>query len=277
MRTCRSSSSRRATISSRRRCQTCRSRGARRPDRADQRRGCGKRRLRRPHPFGRAVAAPLRDAAGLRPAGPAYRLPHGGVHGHRRRSAQKPGKIRDGGIGYGPRICLISLFEQGNGGSSETPPPARPDLRQAPPPASAAVERADYRWGLGFLTSAEAKRGLERRRRHLRRRQFDSTVRLMTGVLQGDNVPPADAAKALYFRASPIKSSGSTPAPSPISAPQCGSGCRPLSAPSLWSTAASPTRRGTQDAGRSRACLGAQDRQQRRGREAAREQRGHRH
>ena len=30
--------------------------------------------------------------------------------------------------------------------------------------------------------------------------KYDSTVRLMTGVLQGDNVSPADAAKALYFR-----------------------------------------------------------------------------
>ena len=50
-------------------------------------------------PSGRAAAAPLRDAAGLRRSGPAHRLPHGGVHGDRRGSAQEPGKIRDGGIG----------------------------------------------------------------------------------------------------------------------------------------------------------------------------------
>ena len=121
----------------------------RRPDRADQRRRCGKRGLRRPLSFGRAAAAPLRDAPGLRPSGSAYRLPHGGVHGHRRRSAQKPGKIRDGGIGCGPRICLISLFEQGN----------QRDLTRAIKAAVAAgmvVERAwievDGRIMLGFKT-----------------------------------------------------------------------------------------------------------------------------
>ena len=55
--------------------------------------------------------------------------------------------------------------------------------------------------GLGFLTSAEAQEGsLSGGAATFAAGKFDSTVRLMTGVLQGDNVPPADAAKALYFR-----------------------------------------------------------------------------
>ena len=55
--------------------------------------------------------------------------------------------------------------------------------------------------GLGFLTSAQAQEGsLSGGAATFAAGKFDSTVRLMTGVLQGDNVPPADAAKALYFR-----------------------------------------------------------------------------
>jgi hypothetical protein len=55
--------------------------------------------------------------------------------------------------------------------------------------------------GLGVLTSAEAQEGsLSGGAATFAAGKFDSTVRLMTGVLQGDNVPPADAAKALYFR-----------------------------------------------------------------------------
>jgi tetratricopeptide (TPR) repeat protein len=55
--------------------------------------------------------------------------------------------------------------------------------------------------GLGFLASAEAQEGsLSGGAATFAAGKFDSTVRLMTGVLQGDNVPPADAAKALYFR-----------------------------------------------------------------------------
>ena len=55
--------------------------------------------------------------------------------------------------------------------------------------------------GLGVLTSAGAQEGsLSGGAATFAAGKFDSTVRLMTGVLQGDNVPPADAAKALYFR-----------------------------------------------------------------------------
>ena len=55
--------------------------------------------------------------------------------------------------------------------------------------------------GLGVLTPAEAQEGsLSGGAATFAAGKFDSTVRLMTGVLQGDNVPPADAAKALYFR-----------------------------------------------------------------------------
>jgi hypothetical protein len=55
--------------------------------------------------------------------------------------------------------------------------------------------------GLGVLTSAEAQEGsLSGGAATFAAGKFDSTVRLMTVVLQGDNVPPADAAKALYFR-----------------------------------------------------------------------------
>jgi SPOR domain len=55
--------------------------------------------------------------------------------------------------------------------------------------------------GLGFLTSAEAQEGsLSGGAATFAAGKYDSTVRLMTGVLQGDKVAPADAAKALYFR-----------------------------------------------------------------------------
>ena len=132
--------------------------------------------------------------------------------------------------------------------------------------------------GLGFLTSAEAQEGsLSGGAATFAAGKFDSTVRLMTGVLQGDNVRPEPTPpRRSISAASPIKSSGSTPAPSPISAPPCGSGCRRPSAPWRWSIAASPTRPRASRPGRRRACLGAQDRQQRRGRQAAREQRRHR-
>ena len=55
--------------------------------------------------------------------------------------------------------------------------------------------------GLGSLTSAEAQEGsLSGGAATFAAGKYDSTVRLMTGVLQGDKVAPADAAKALYFR-----------------------------------------------------------------------------
>src|SRR5262245_9442985 len=55
--------------------------------------------------------------------------------------------------------------------------------------------------GLGFLTQAHAQEGsLSGGAATLAAGKYESTVRLMTGVLQGDNVPPADAAKALYYR-----------------------------------------------------------------------------
>ncbi|MGH6824310.1 SPOR domain-containing protein [Methyloceanibacter sp.] len=55
--------------------------------------------------------------------------------------------------------------------------------------------------GLGFLTQAQAQEGsLSGGAATFAAGKYDSTVRLMTGVLQGDKVAPADAAKALYFR-----------------------------------------------------------------------------
>jgi hypothetical protein len=53
----------------------------------------------------------------------------------------------------------------------------------------------------GFLTQAYAQEGsLSGGAATYAAGKYDSTVRLTTGVLQGDNVPPADAAKALYYR-----------------------------------------------------------------------------
>ena len=46
-----------------------------------------------------ADSAPLRQPAALRGAGAAHRLPHGGVHGHRRGSAAQPRQIGYCGIG----------------------------------------------------------------------------------------------------------------------------------------------------------------------------------
>jgi tetratricopeptide (TPR) repeat protein len=55
--------------------------------------------------------------------------------------------------------------------------------------------------GLGFLTQAYAQEGsLSGGAATFAAGKYESTVRLMTGVLQGDKVAPADAAKALYFR-----------------------------------------------------------------------------
>jgi tetratricopeptide (TPR) repeat protein len=55
--------------------------------------------------------------------------------------------------------------------------------------------------GLGFLSQAQAQEGsLSGGAATFAAGKYESSVRLMTGVLQGDNVPPADAAKALYYR-----------------------------------------------------------------------------
>jgi cell division septation protein DedD len=55
--------------------------------------------------------------------------------------------------------------------------------------------------GLGFLTQAHAQEGsLSGGAATFAAGKYESTVRLMTGVLQGDKVAPGDAAKALYFR-----------------------------------------------------------------------------
>jgi cell division septation protein DedD len=55
--------------------------------------------------------------------------------------------------------------------------------------------------GLGFLNSAEAQEGtLSGGAATFAAGKYDSTVRQMTSVLQGDKVAPGDAAKALYFR-----------------------------------------------------------------------------
>jgi SPOR domain len=55
--------------------------------------------------------------------------------------------------------------------------------------------------GLGFLTQAHAQEGsLSGGATTFAAGKYESTVRLTTGVLQGDKVAPADAAKALYLR-----------------------------------------------------------------------------
>jgi tetratricopeptide (TPR) repeat protein len=55
--------------------------------------------------------------------------------------------------------------------------------------------------GLGFLSQAQAQEGsLSGGAATFAAGKYESSVRLMTGVLQGDDVPPADAAKALYYR-----------------------------------------------------------------------------
>ncbi len=54
---------------------------------------------------------------------------------------------------------------------------------------------------LGFLTPAQAQEGtLSSGAATFAAGKYDSTVRQMTSVLQGDKVAPSDAAKALYFR-----------------------------------------------------------------------------
>ena len=54
---------------------------------------------------------------------------------------------------------------------------------------------------IGFLPSAQAQEGsLSSGAATFAAGKYDSTVRQMTSVLQGDKVAPSDAAKALYFR-----------------------------------------------------------------------------
>jgi hypothetical protein len=53
----------------------------------------------------------------------------------------------------------------------------------------------------GFLTSANAQEGsLSAGASAFTAGKYDATVRMMTGVLQGDKVDPSEAAKALYYR-----------------------------------------------------------------------------
>src|SRR5512139_4046314 len=56
--------------------------------------------------------------------------------------------------------------------------------------------------GLGFLTQGYAQEGSLSGggAATFAAGKYESTVRLTTGVLQGDKVAPADAAKALYYR-----------------------------------------------------------------------------
>lgn len=55
--------------------------------------------------------------------------------------------------------------------------------------------------GFAFLTPAEAQEGsLGAGTSAFTAGKYDATVRMMTGVLQGDKVDPSEAAKALYYR-----------------------------------------------------------------------------
>ena len=55
--------------------------------------------------------------------------------------------------------------------------------------------------GLGLLTPAHAQEGsLSAGTSAFTAGKYDTTVRMMTGVLQGDKVDPSEAAKALYYR-----------------------------------------------------------------------------
>ena len=55
--------------------------------------------------------------------------------------------------------------------------------------------------GLGLLTPAHAQEGsLSAGTSAFTAGKYDATVRMMTGVLQGDKVDPSEAAKALYYR-----------------------------------------------------------------------------
>ena len=55
--------------------------------------------------------------------------------------------------------------------------------------------------GIAFLAPAEAQEGsLSAGASAFTAGKYDTTVRMMTGVLQGDKVDPAEAAKALYYR-----------------------------------------------------------------------------
>jgi hypothetical protein len=55
--------------------------------------------------------------------------------------------------------------------------------------------------GSCFVTSAQAQEGsLSAGASAFNAGKFDATVRMMTGVLQGDKVDPSEAAKALYYR-----------------------------------------------------------------------------
>ncbi len=74
--------------------------GTRRQDHPGQRRRPGQHGLRGADHVAGADRPPLRDAARLCGPSAAHRLSYGGVHGHGRRSAAKPRKIRDCGIGY---------------------------------------------------------------------------------------------------------------------------------------------------------------------------------